>query len=104
LIAFSRERTAGGIIDIYVMDADGTGAESLEAYVTGHDSYTGSITAGTITSGDDEFCPYWLEDESGMVFVKEILGAYHMYKVSFTTGLVTKLTSMGANVSPASNR
>jgi len=104
-IAFSRQRTAvvTSAIDIYVMDADGTDVETLEAYVTGHDSYTGSITDETITSGDDEFCPYWLEDESGMVFVKEIAGAY-LYKVSFTTGLVTKLTATGTNISPASDR
>jgi len=108
-IAFSRQRTPAntGVIDIYVIDASAVNGSpvpvSLEDYVTGHTSYTGSITAGTITSGDDEFCPYWLEDESGMVFVKEIAGAYHLYKVSFITGLVTQLTATGANVSPASN-
>ena len=107
-IAFSKERTDAGIIDIYVIDASALNGSpapvSLEAYVTGLASYTGSITAGTITSGADEFSPYWLEDGSGMAFVKEVAGAYHVYKVSFTTGLVTKLTDVGANVSPASNR
>ena len=106
-IAFSTERTDGGIIDIYVIDVSGAvpgTPVSLETYVTTHASYTGSITAATITSGEDEFSPYWLEDGSGMVFVKEIAGAYHVYKVSFITGLVTKLTATGANISPASNR
>ena len=106
-IAFSTERTDGGIIDIYVIDVSGAvpgTPVSLETYVTTHASYTGSITAATITSGEDEFSPYWLEDGSGMVFIKEIAGAYHVYKVSFTTGLVTKLTTTGANISPASNR
>ncbi|MCK5246905.1 PD40 domain-containing protein, partial [Candidatus Bipolaricaulota bacterium] len=106
-IAFSTERTDGGIIDIYVIDVSGAvpgTPVSLETYVTTHASYTGSITAATITSAEDEFSPYWLEDGSGMVFVKEIAGAYHVYKVSFITGLVTKLTATGANISPASNR
>jgi PKD repeat protein len=107
-IAFSTERTDGGIIDIYVINASALNGSpapvSLETYVTGLASYTGSITAGTITSGEDEFSPYWLEDGSGMAFVKEVAGAYHVYKVSFTTGLITKLTDAGANVSPASNR
>ena len=107
-IAFSTERTDGGIIDIYVIDASAVNGSpapvSLETYVTTHTSYTGSITAGTITSGEDEFCPYWLEDGSGMAFVKEIASAYDVYKVSFVTGLVTKLTSAGSNLSPASNR
>jgi len=108
-IAFSTERTDGGDIDIYVIDASAVNGSpapvTLEAYVTGLASYTGSITAGTITSTtEDEFCPYWLEDGSGMAFIKEISSAYHVYKVSFTTGLVTKLTTTGSNVSPASNR
>ena len=106
-IAFSRERdnTGDPIIDIYVMDADGTDVESLEAYVTGLASYAGSITAATITSADDEFCPYWLEDGSGLVFVKVVgAGGFHVYKVSFTDGDVTQLTATGANLSPASNR
>ena len=34
-IAFARERTAGGILDVYVMDSDGSDAESLEDYVDG---------------------------------------------------------------------
>jgi len=107
-IAFSKERTDTGIIDIYVIGASALNGSpapvSLETYVTGLASYTGSITAGTITSDEDEFSPYWLEDGSGMAFVKEVAGAYHVYKVSFITGLVTKLTDVGANVSPASNR
>jgi len=106
-IAFSRARTdlVDAIIDIYVMDADGTDVESLEAYVTGLASYTGSITAATITSADDEFCPYWLEDGSGLVFVKVVgAGGFHVYKVSFTEGSVTPLTATGVNLSPASNR
>ena len=111
-IAFSTETTDGGDIDIKVIDASAVGGlpapVTLEVYVTGLASYTGSITAGTITHATkDEFCPYWLEDGSGMAFVREDpADTYHVYKVSFTTGLVTNLTSAsaGANVSPASNR
>jgi len=101
-IAFSRERTAGGIVDIYVIDADGTGATNLEDYV---DTEFG-VTNTEITTDDDEFCPFWLEDGSGLAFVKPDTGGdYQIYKVTFETGAVTKLTdSAGDNVSPASNR
>jgi len=100
-IAFSRERTAGGFIDIFIIDADGTGPENLEEYV---DSEYGVLNTA-ITTDDDEFCPYWLEDGSGLAFVKEDgAGDYQIYKVTFATGAVTKLTSIGDNVSPASKR
>ena len=95
-IAFSRERTGGGPIDIYVMDADGSNAESLENYVDG----LGFLNTG-ITTDDDEFCPYWLEDGSGLAFVRKVGGFYDLYKVSFTDGTVTPLTLTGDNVNPA---
>jgi len=100
-IAFSRERTDGGIIDIYVMDDDGSNAESLEDYV---DSEFG-VTNTDITTDDDEFCPFWLEDGSGLAFARvETGGDYQIYKVDFETGAVTQLTEVGDNVSPASVR
>jgi len=98
-IVFSRERTAGGIVDVYVMDADGTNAETLEEYV---DSL--GVTNTDITTDDDEFCPFWLEDESGIAFVRDDGAEYHIYTVSFATGAVTELTETGDNVSPASKR
>jgi Tol biopolymer transport system component len=98
-IAFSRERTVGGIIDIYVMDDDGTNAEPLEDYV---DTEFG-VTNTEITTDADEFCPFWLEDGSGLAFVREETGGdFQVYKVDFTTGAVTQLTESGDNVSPAS--
>jgi len=100
-IAFSRERTAGGIIDIYVMNADGTGAQTLEAYVEG---LTGTTFSDTITSSKDEFCPYWLEDGSGLAFVKLAGTAYDIHKVSFSTGTVTAIPSTGHNLTPAAQR
>ncbi len=99
-IAFARERTAGGIIDIYVMNADGSNAESLEDYVDG----LGVLNTG-ITTNDDEFAPFWLEDDSGVAFVKEDgSGDFQIYKVDFASGAVSKLTATGNNVLPASKR
>lgn len=99
-IAFSRERTLGGIIDIYVMDADGTGPESLEDYVDGL-----GVLNTSITTDDDEFCPYWLEDGSGICYVKaDGSGDYQIYKVTFATGAITKLTDTGNNITPTSKR
>jgi Tol biopolymer transport system component len=107
LIAFSTDKD--GAINIYVVGADGTGPQTLEAYVNSLLTAAGevAVTPGTISSTDDEFCPYWLEDESGLVFVREETGGnYNLYKVSFTTGLVTQLTSSTSanNVIPAAKR
>lgn len=97
-IAFSRERTTTGEIDIYVIGADGLGAESLEDYVDGL-----GVLNTSITTDDDEFCPYWLEDGSGICYVKaDGAGDYQIYKVTFATGVITKLTETGNNVSPTS--
>ena len=100
-IAFSRERTPAGIIDIWVIDADGSNPKNLEEYVdTEH-----SVTNTDITTDDDEFCPFWLEDGSGLAYVKPDTGGdYQVYKVDFTSGAVTKLTATGDNYSPASER
>jgi Tol biopolymer transport system component len=99
-IAFARERTAGGIIDIYVMDADGTGAESLEDYVEA----LGVLNTG-ITTDDDEFAPSWLEDDSGIAFVKEDSGGdFQIHVVDFATGVVSELTETENNVLPAAKR
>jgi len=96
-IAFSRQRSTGEI-DIYVMDSDGTNAETLEDYVAGL-----GATNPNITTDNDEYSPYWLEDDSGIVFVRDDgAGDVQIYKVVFATGTVTKLTEVGTNVSPAS--
>lgn len=95
-IAFARERTAGGIVDVYVMDADGSDAESLEDYVDG----LGPLNT-SITTDDDEFSPLWLEDGSGIVFAREDAGDFQLYRVDFATGALTELTETGHNVLPA---
>ena len=106
-IAFSCELSTGDI-DIYVMDVDGDDPRdgegvpiSLEAYV----DWLGVLNTSITTDVDDEFCPYWLEDESGICFVKaDGSGDYQIYKVTFATGVITKLTATGNNVSPTSKR
>ncbi len=105
-IAFSRERTPGGIIDIYVMNPNAANpastVQSLQDYVR---DLTGDSSLTDITTTKDEFCPYWFEDNSGMAFVREDSpGQYDLYKVSFATGQVTPLTTTGNNLTPASTR
>ena len=107
LIAFSRERTDGGIIDIYVMDTDGDDPRDgdgdpipLEDYV----DWLGVLNT-SITTDDDEFCPYWLEDGSGICYVKADGSSYYqIYKVTFATGVISQLTATRNNVSPTSKR
>jgi len=105
-IAFSSDK--GGKSDIYVIDISTTGTASneltLEAYV--NSLITGSVTSGQITdTTKDEFCPYWLEDRSGLAFVRVDGSTYKICKVSFSDGSVTTLTSTGTgNATPASRR
>jgi Tol biopolymer transport system component len=99
-IAYAAEASIGGAINIYVMDADGSGAQTLEDYVDDL-----GVLNTEITTGDDEFCPYWLEDGSGIAYVKtDTSGDYQIYKVTFATGAITKLTETGDNISPTSKR
>ncbi len=99
-IAFSTDQS--GHVDIYVMDPDGTHAQSLQDYVR---DLTGDSTLTGITTTNDEFCPYWFEDNSGLAFVRgDGAGHYDLYKVSFVNGSVTKLTITGNNLTPAAHR
>jgi Tol biopolymer transport system component len=97
-IAFSRERLAGGIIDIYVMDADGGNVQTLEEYV---EEILETSFADTITTDADEFCPYWLEDGSGLAFTQISGFFYNIAVVSFADGTVDILTAVGDNIFPA---
>lgn len=97
-IAFSTDRDAG-VINIYVMSADGTGAQTLEAYV--HARVVPPFPAGTITTGDHEFAPHWLEDGSGLAFARQVGAVINLYTVSFTTGAVRQIITTGRNVTPA---
>ena len=99
-IAFSTNQS--GHVDIYVMDPDGTHVQSLQDYVR---NLTGDSTLTGITTTNDEFCPYWFEDNSGLAFVRgDGAGHYDLYKVSFVNGSVTKLTTTGNNLTPAAHR
>ena len=102
MIAFSTDQGVSGGIDIYVMDSDGLGAETLEGYV--NSLLTTPVGAESITplgAAEHEFCPYWLEDDSGIVFAMDTgAGTYQLYKVIFETGAVVQLTSTGDNVTP----
>jgi len=97
----------GGTFNIYVMNADGSGSQTLEAYVNSLLVAAGGtvVGSGTISSTAAEFCPHWLEDGSGMVFTREVSGVYNVYKVTFATGAVTDLTGStdpnNDNISPA---
>jgi Tol biopolymer transport system component len=97
-IAFSRERVSGGIIDIYVMDADGSNAQTLEEYV---EDLLGTSFADTITTDADEFCPFWLEDGSGLAFTQISGFFYNIAVVWFADGSVEVLTAVGDNIFPA---
>ena len=104
-IAYAGEATAGGIVNIYVINEDGTNVggaattHTLEEFV---DEIYGAADA-TVTTNDDEFAPFWLEDDSGIVFARdEGAGGLQLYKVTFATGAVTELTAAGDNVHPAS--
>jgi len=99
-IAYAAEVSPGGQIDIFVMDADGTDAQTLEEYVDDL-----GVLNTDITTTDDEFCPYWLEDGSGIVYAKEDgSGGFQLHKVTFATGAITDLTAAGENISPTSKR
>jgi len=100
-IAFSAERVGGGIIDLYVMNADGTGVQTLEEYV---ETLLATTFADTITTAKDEFCPYFLEDGSGLAFTRVDGFFYNIVFVSFEDGAVTTLTPTGDNIFPAERR
>jgi Tol biopolymer transport system component len=76
----------------------------LEAYV--NSLLSSPVTTGLISSPTyDEFSPYWLEDESGLVFAREETTGYNIYKVSFDDGSVTQLTdTTGNDIMPAAKR
>jgi len=92
-IAFSStmEEAVGNNVDIWVITVSSpTVAQGLNAF-----------SGGTPNTTGDEFCPYWLEDGSGLAFVRKVGVSYDLYRVSFTDGTVTPLTSTGDNVNPA---
>jgi len=106
-IAFSTNKDITSI-NIYVMDADGSNVKSLEDFVDAEYS----VTNTDITTDDDEFSPYWLEDGSGIVFARYDGSTTNLYKVLFvasgtnTVGMVVELTdsTTNNNVMPAAKR
>jgi Tol biopolymer transport system component len=99
-IVYAAEASLGGQIDIFVMDADGSDSQTLEEYVDDL-----GVLNTEITTTDDEFCPYWLEDGSGIMFAKvDGSGDFQLHKVTFATGVITDLTAAGDNISPTAKR
>jgi len=105
-IAYAAEASLAGQIDIFVMDAEVSAvAQTLEEYVDDL-----GVLNTAITTTADEFCPYWLEDGSGIVYAKaDALGNIQLYKVSLLIGptlgeVSPPLTEVGDNISPASKR
>ena len=97
-----------GQIDIFVMDADesdvGGDEQTLEEYI--HEEL-GVDPDPDITTDDDEFCPYWLDDGSdkgAIVYAKADGPDIQLYKVTLATGEIAPLTEVGDNISPASKR
>ncbi|MCX8103648.1 MAG: PKD domain-containing protein [Candidatus Bipolaricaulota bacterium] len=90
-IAFTSDQT--GSLDIFVMNADGSSIVSLNTFAS-------SSTANLASS--DEFDPFWLPNGNEIAFVSDRDGTYQIYKVNLSTGAVTKLTSTGTNMTPAS--
>lgn len=89
-IAFTSNQT--GSLDIFVMNADGTNIVSLNTFAS-------SSTANLPTS--NEFDPFWLPNGTEIAFVSDRDGTFQIYKVSITTGTVTRLTPGGLNLMPA---
>lgn len=89
-IAFTSDQT--GTLDIFIMNADGSSIVSLNTFAS-------SSTANLASS--DEFDPFWLPNGNEIAFVSDRDGTYQIYKVSLSTGAVTKLTSTGTNMTPA---
>ncbi|MEI6171496.1 MAG: hypothetical protein WCQ45_03330, partial [bacterium] len=104
-IAYAAKVSLTGQIDIFVMNADGSNAHTLEEYI--HEELGVLTPDPDITTGDDEFCPYWLDDgsdEGAIVYAKADGLDIQLYKVTLATGVITPLTEIGDNVSPASKR
>ncbi|MCK4394371.1 PD40 domain-containing protein, partial [Candidatus Bipolaricaulota bacterium] len=101
-IAFSSDMTTGSIggIDVWIITVN----ESVTPPTASNLQNLNTFSGGTPNTTGNEFCPYWLEDGSGLAFVKEVGATYHIYKVSFSTGAVTQLTSTGNNVTPAERK
>ncbi len=89
-IAFTSDQT--GTLDIFIMNADGSNIVNLNTFAS-------SSTANLASS--DEFDPFWLPNGNEIAFVSDRDGTYQIYKVSLSTGAVTKLTSIGTNMTPA---
>jgi Tol biopolymer transport system component len=87
-IAFTSDQ--GGDLDIYVINADGTGVQNLNAFC-----------GGTPNTTADEFDPWWVETGDAIAFVRYDGANYHVYLVNLNTGTVTQLSSAPDSISPA---
>jgi len=88
-IAFTSDQ--GGNLDIYVINADGTGLQNLNAF-----------SGGTPNTTADEFDPWWLETGDAIAFVRDVGGGtYQVYVVDLTTGTVRQISSAVDSIGPA---
>jgi Tol biopolymer transport system component len=82
-IAFTSDRD-GGDLDIFIMDADGSGVIQLTS------------------SSADDYDPFWLPGGEEIAFVSDRDGGVpQIFKINVTTKAVTQLTTSGGNVTPA---
>lgn len=89
-IAFTSDQ--GGNLDIYVINADGTGLQNLNAFA-------GTTNANTTAH---EFDPWWLETGDAIAFVRDVGGrTYQVYVVDLTTGTVRQLSQKPDSIGPA---
>ncbi|MCD6128660.1 PD40 domain-containing protein, partial [Candidatus Bipolaricaulota bacterium] len=89
-IAFTSDQ--GGDLDIYVINADGTGLQNLNAF-----------SGGTPNTTADEFDPWWVETGDAIAFVRDVGGGtYQVYVVDLNTGTVRQLSSAADSIGPAS--
>ncbi len=89
-----------GQTDLWVIDPYGTYAETLEDYV----DETYGVAGTEINTADEEFCPYWLEDGTGIAFVSDRNGDYQIYRLTFVTAEVEALTASGDSILPAAKK
>jgi len=87
-IAFTSDQ--GGDLDIYVINADGTGVQNLNAFC-----------GGTPNTTADEFDPWWVETGDAIAFVRYDGANYQVYLVDLNTGTVRQLSSAADSIGPA---
>ncbi len=91
-IAFTRQ-VAPGNLDIFTLKSDGSDLKGLNA-----ECFSGNADQ----AGSNEFDPFWIQN-GDIAFTSDRTASDQIFKVDCTagSGVVTQLTSLGANVQPA---